>query len=247
MTTPAFIVGLLLLFLNDFFFKEFYHNWLTGKLSDFSGVFIFIIFLGAVFFKRPILAYFLGTIWFIFWKSPFSQPLIDWVNSHSFLHLVRVVDWTDLFALVVVPFAYRFQFGVSKHRYLRLPVVVPLLLACFLFVATSDDEFDPAIFLEESYELEMSEDAFFTRLAMIDSVRAPAQPVSSAFEFSYYSPNCEIYIEALAGVDSISDTTSLLSLVQVYADCYKEEDPAKVEGSIQALLEEFETEVLEML
>lgn len=33
-----FLVSLVILILNDFYFKTIYHNWLTGKLSDFWRV-----------------------------------------------------------------------------------------------------------------------------------------------------------------------------------------------------------------
>lgn len=38
LANPVFISSLLLLLLNDFVFKPVYHNWLTGKLSDFCGL-----------------------------------------------------------------------------------------------------------------------------------------------------------------------------------------------------------------
>ncbi len=36
----AFIMGLVVLFLNDHIFKLEYSNWLTGKLSDLAGLLI---------------------------------------------------------------------------------------------------------------------------------------------------------------------------------------------------------------
>jgi len=49
--TIPFVICLGLLLLNDFYLKFEYHNWLTGKLSDFCGLFIFPVFWSAIFFK----------------------------------------------------------------------------------------------------------------------------------------------------------------------------------------------------
>ncbi len=55
--SPEFLIGLLLLLMNDFVFKELFHNWLTGKLSDFAGLFIFPLFWSALFPKRKALIF----------------------------------------------------------------------------------------------------------------------------------------------------------------------------------------------
>ncbi len=44
LVSPLFIFVLFLLIINDFFLKAAFHNTFTGKLSDFSGLFIFPIF-----------------------------------------------------------------------------------------------------------------------------------------------------------------------------------------------------------
>lgn len=38
---PFFLLSLALLLLNDFFLKAYFHNWITGKLSDVTGLFVF--------------------------------------------------------------------------------------------------------------------------------------------------------------------------------------------------------------
>ena len=43
LTSPTFIAVLAVFVLNDFVLKAFFHNWWTGKLSDFTGVFVFPI------------------------------------------------------------------------------------------------------------------------------------------------------------------------------------------------------------
>ena len=44
-----FLICLIGLLLNDFYFKAAYPNWLTGKLPDFCGLFVFALFWTAFF------------------------------------------------------------------------------------------------------------------------------------------------------------------------------------------------------
>src|SRR5215813_11555801 len=48
LSSPALVGALGILLLNDHVLKPALHNWVTGKLSDFAGVFLFPMFLTAV-------------------------------------------------------------------------------------------------------------------------------------------------------------------------------------------------------
>lgn len=48
LVSPGFLLCLCLLLLNDFILKSEFHNALTGKLSDFAGLFIFPLFFSAL-------------------------------------------------------------------------------------------------------------------------------------------------------------------------------------------------------
>lgn len=135
---PPVLASLALLLANDFALKPAYHNAATGKLSDVAGLFVFMVFWCAV-FPRARTAVAVGTaIGFVFWKSPAAQPLIDAWNALGLLPIHRVVDMTDLVALLVVPaaWAYRPRPGPSTHlRRLLAPGVAAACL--FAFGATS--------------------------------------------------------------------------------------------------------------
>src|SRR5258706_11127819 len=100
---PLFLISILLLLLNDIYLKYAFHNWVTGKLSDFAGLFAFTIFLLVFFpgYKKPVII-FCG-LFFIWWKSPFSQSFINDINSFSPFPVARVIDYSDLIALAVLP------------------------------------------------------------------------------------------------------------------------------------------------
>src|SRR5262245_48139142 len=93
------LVGVSLL--NEYVLKATFHNWLTGKLSDFAGVAAFALFWCMLFpqARRLIL---LGTaVGFAFWKSPAADGLISGLNTILPFSVGRVIDWTDLIAFKV--------------------------------------------------------------------------------------------------------------------------------------------------
>jgi hypothetical protein len=149
----VFIVGLVILLLNDHFLKAQFGNWFTGKLSDFAGLLIFPLFLKFVFpvsSRKAIGITFLG---FLFWKSPLVQPLLDAYNTLGIWPLGRVVDYADYLAFLVLPLSYyvlehteRFRLTKGLNHQWQLNSV--LMLAVFAFVATSQDKpylYDPTI------------------------------------------------------------------------------------------------------
>src|SRR5258706_12094715 len=127
---PLFLISILLLLLNDIYLKHALHNWVTGKLSDFTGLFAFTIFLLASFpvHKKSIII-FCG-LFFIWWKSPLSDPII------YIFQIDRVVDYSDLIALAVLPGTYFLITGKYnpaipyKRFYLNLVCIVSLFAFC---------------------------------------------------------------------------------------------------------------------
>lgn len=137
-----FLVALSLLLLNDFVLKEQYGNWLTGKLSDFAGLYAFTFFLLAIWptqQKKIVLFTFLG---FAFWKSPFSQAFIDVVNACG-LPISRVIDITDLIALPIIFLAAIDIPKATRRKVSRFTKVVVVLISGFAFMATSYSRLSP--------------------------------------------------------------------------------------------------------
>ncbi|MDP4237570.1 MAG: hypothetical protein Q8919_14090 [Bacteroidota bacterium] len=136
LTSPAFLSALFLLLLNDLFLKSIFHNWLTGKLSDFVGLFIFALFWIAFFpqWKKQIV---IGTaVLFVLWKSPLSAPLIEFW-SNAFYPIDRVIDYSDLFALIVLPFAYYYSKNESPRLRRDFRTIAICIVSLFAFCATS--------------------------------------------------------------------------------------------------------------
>ena len=157
-------IGILCLFLNDRLWKYEYGNLLTGKLSDFIGLFTLPLFLAILFprVKRQV-SIIVGVL-FIIWKSPLSSPFIELWNSYQIIEFSRVIDNTDYIALIMIPLAHTL---IMKYQIKRVRIFVKetipkailfpiLILTTIIFCSTSVSE--PAypkgdILIEESYQL----------------------------------------------------------------------------------------------
>jgi hypothetical protein len=136
-----FVICLTLLIFNDFYLKETFHNVLTGKLSDFCGLFIFPIFWSALFPKHKLWVFVLTGALFIYWKSEYAAGLMHFVSTY-FFSVQRTVDVTDLIALPVLGLAWLNLEGNAKEIkingfFKQLSPYIIAVLTVFSFCATS--------------------------------------------------------------------------------------------------------------
>jgi hypothetical protein len=203
LTTFWFLIPLVLLLLNDFFFKEFYGNWITGKLSDFTGLFIYPIFWTVLFPKHKTHVFWITGILFIFWKSTYSQPFIDHWNSFDLLTISRVVDYSDLFALLVLPFAFRIESRLDELPKTRLNPIIPLLVSTFAFAATSEGP--NRDFTEASDTFHVSH---YSRDSLIYDLE------NCGIDIRFYEYNDEDkYVNEHADIHNLSDSISSLTIL----------------------------------
>lgn len=136
LANPLFIIAVLALILNDWYFKYAFHNPLTGKVSDVAGLFAFPFFLSAFWPERKKIIYTGTALLFIIWKSPLMQPLIDALHPFG-IPVNRVVDYGDYWALAVLPLSF-FTFD-SAGTYRLKPVLLNFVIAfaALSFVATT--------------------------------------------------------------------------------------------------------------
>ncbi|MEO8403221.1 MAG: hypothetical protein ABI480_01445 [Chitinophagaceae bacterium] len=135
---PAFLLSLALLLFNDFYFKSAFHNTITGKLSDIAGLFAFAVFLSVFFYAHKKTVLILIASFFIWWKSPLSDPLISLLNNQFHLPVYRVVDYTDLLALVVLPFTFLLKpISYSPSLVRKIAIGCICFISFTAFTATS--------------------------------------------------------------------------------------------------------------
>lgn len=218
-TSPLFLVCLLLLICNDWIWKAEYGNFWTGKISDFAGLAIFPLFWGAFFprFKKHI--FILTAIVFIWWKSPYSQFFIEEWNSLGIFSLTRVVDYSDLWALLVLPFAYRYrgrsllnQFPFSVPKMAVKPLTFFIIgLSSLAFIATSMpvDTKQMEIVYNKNYEFDYSKEELQNRIFDLYqhyriSVRDALPETTRYGNFTYIDKEKEDFIHTF-----LQDTTYL--------------------------------------
>ncbi len=139
--SPLFLIALAALVLNDLVLKAVFHNWLTGKLSDFAGLAAFALFCCALWPERRwVIAAAVGAA-FSYWKSPYSQGLIDLSNGLLPLHIARTVDYTDLVALPVIWIccALAPRLRLLRMRQFQVWLIAGVSLVAFTGTSTPSD------------------------------------------------------------------------------------------------------------
>jgi len=144
-----FLLAVFLLLINDFFLKYEFHNLLTGKISDFAGLFAFPYFL-SLFTKKIKSTYIFTIVFFVFWKTELSQVSIEFLNNLNF-NIYRVVDYTDFIALLILPISYTYrieasQIKIKQNVYVNMTIV---LITCFSFIATTQERKPPPHIIEK--------------------------------------------------------------------------------------------------
>jgi hypothetical protein len=241
-TSYWFIAGLFILICNDLFLKAYLHNFITGKLSDISGLFIFPLFWSYWCPKWKKLIYIVTAVLFILWKSPYSQPLIDLWNINAPYSISRVLDPTDLFALLILPVSSGIASNESSLKGLRISPLYPIVVASFAFLATSKADIDVAI--DKTYVLAIPEDSLMIKLVHLDCsefARKEWIPSSADFDFkicirkgSYE----EYYLKM--HIDPITDSITKLTIIQaVNASGYSDEEEVR-----KVVTDEFEGTVI---
>lgn len=163
------LLAVLVLFLNDQVLKYAWPGPITGKLSDFAGVFAFTWCLMALFPERLRTVSVAVAVFFIWWKSPWSSGAIDAWNNHGGWTIGRVVDPWDLLALLMLPTARRLWQGQATIP-TRWRVILGAVAAWGTFTATSrarvmmprDLE---VLYYDEVYALDVEPAAFWGRMA----------------------------------------------------------------------------------
>ncbi|MGJ7030370.1 hypothetical protein [Niabella hirudinis] len=131
---PAFLLSVLLLLLNDWLLKPVFHNDLTGKLSDFAGLFAFPFFLSALFPAKKKMIHIITALLFVWWKSDGSQPFIDALNACS-IPVGRVADYTDNIALVSIACSVLVLQTNTVYRLNKIAFNSILIISSFAFTA----------------------------------------------------------------------------------------------------------------
>jgi hypothetical protein len=141
-TSWPFVLALAVLLANDWLLKQSFPGFVTGKLSDFAGLAVVALPLFAAFPRHARVIYLAMGGAFLWWKSPASSAFIAYLNDVQPWKIGRVIDYSDLVALAVLPycakFAAREPTSLVTSPAVRRWVLPPVLVAAlFGVMATS--------------------------------------------------------------------------------------------------------------
>lgn len=117
----AFISALLVLLLNDHLWKWTHTNSFTGKLSDVSGLVLLPLLLTYLFPRLRVNSIWISALLFTLWKTPLVTPLIESYNRWALIPISRVVDYTDYWALLILPLPYWLLHRLQQPAKLSAP------------------------------------------------------------------------------------------------------------------------------
>lgn len=186
--SPAFLLAVAVLVLNDFVLKAAFGNWLTGKLSDVAGVWAFGYFvLVLTRWPRPVVAAIIAA-GFTFWKSPAAAGVIQAWNSVAWPAVGRTVDPTDLLALLVLlllPANVSAGSVPARGGHRGLVNAAIALSAVLAFAATSRK--GDNVCCEAAFQFAGTEEALIARLESIGARHVSKSEKLSGENGTFYS------------------------------------------------------------
>lgn len=219
LTAPLFLFGLSLLLLNDFYLKSTFHNFTTGKLSDVAGLFIFPFFI-SIFLDKPKAIYLSTTVFFCFWKLEISQPFIDLLSTITRLTIYRTIDYTDLFALSILPFSYFYYLKKIKKAEASNKIISGLVcgISLFAFCATTtppERQVHLNIEMNKTYNFPISKDSLLQQLYRVYSDGHPDSPEDSMYRLYFRIPEYNARFTAIASIKNTHQGGSAICLQQI--------------------------------
>ena len=188
---PGFILAVGVLLLNDLYLKYEFHNYLTGKLSDFAGLFAFPFFMACFFQKRVKAIYWITAILFLIWKSSLIQPLLDFANGIG-LPVDRTVDMTDAMALVIMPLSYNYwtRSGNTIKWRPKISKNIVAGISIFAFVATTM----PSRGGEYNWDSDLTFNVKYDLTKISEDLRLYDYPENDSYHYSIFDVNRHAWI-----------------------------------------------------
>ena len=208
-----FIFSVFLLLINDHILKYQYPGVITGKLSDFAGLFAFPLFFSALIPKQMKRIYFFSVGLFVFWSTGLSQSLIHQLNNLGVM-VGRTIDYSDLIALTILPLSFfyfkSYKKPVSNSDNFKWQTITVLIVSLFAFCATTVPQSYLPMNLNtnETFVIELSKQEFMKKID---------QDYNSSFQdstmkVSYFSYDPKIEISASIVVSSLDSNRTQVCL-----------------------------------
>jgi len=247
LTATWFIIGLIVLLLNDLYFKYSFPGIITGKLSDFAGLFIFPYFL-AVFFSNHKLKMYGGTaLFFIFWKHEISQAFIEYIAQLTHTHTYRTVDLTDLVALSILPVSYWYfkknEKNAEDNRFVLSVCIgtVSIIAFCATSQARHTKRLDMAI--NKEYIVPISKTQVFKILKFGHGYSDTLERnLTDERFYLYFDIQCGARATAFATIKSYTKNSTYIRLNEMYEYKIMEPNQERIDACSKLTASDFEKE-----
>ena len=197
-----------------------FSNFLTGKISDIAGLFLFPYFLSSFRIKWTKTIYIGTATLFLFWKSPFSQEVINFAQTIG-IGFNRVIDYTDFFALFILPFSFRYfkkQLTTEQkiEKYLTIPLGVISLLAIWA-TTLPREKVDLNLTVNKEYELEIGKAELFNLIQPGHGYSDTLEKnLSDSLFYLYFDiSKGGIDVTAVASITAIDSKITRVNLVKI--------------------------------
>ncbi len=173
LSNGVFLLALFTLLFNDLYLKTAFPSFLSGKLSDITGLAVFVFFFTFLFGNRFKMLVFISTaLLFCWWKSSWSNGFItNWNEQFPFYFIERVVDYTDLICLLLLIPLYFYQ-PKAKLQFNKHWIGIPLLLVSVFAIAATSKAKNIGAYgesytcvIDQSFKLNMTRADFLKNIA----------------------------------------------------------------------------------
>ncbi|MBL7936845.1 MAG: hypothetical protein JNM51_13655 [Bacteroidia bacterium] len=239
----VFLTCLLILLVNDFYLKSEFPGLITGKLSDFAGLFAFPYFVAVLLPKNRQTIYILTGVLFIFWKLSLSDWIINVFNSLEIISIHRVKDLTDLTALVILPISFKYFERQITKTYVISRVKISFLLILSLFTFTADSigyqDFKTPYSINSSYLIPISKDLLIKRHFLSVYTGTPINLKDSLYYVEFHHPDkSRVDILFNAKIKSIKKDSCIIKIDSIN---YEIQCEGLFSGPEQSTVEEMNT------
>jgi hypothetical protein len=236
--SPFFLLALFVLLVNDFYLKSAFPNFVTGKISDFAGLFIFSLYFSVLFPKARKIIHVATALLFLWWKSTYSSDFIAIWNEFAPFSITRTIDFSDNIAIIMIPLSYFYWENFENKQLTQIYIYLSLGISFFAFTATSKRQEDPQnqrfVFqYENSYLLDIQEDEINNRILSVHY-----DMLKRADSYYINMPN-QIVSDVGFTLQNTDTGTCVLSLKHLYAwDYWNDTIPSPDSASAQIRFEQ---------
>jgi len=168
-----------------------------------------------------------------------SQTFIDGWNALNLFSISRVVDYTDLYALSILPLGYYLERIKLQLKTIRTRPIIPIVVTAFAFCATS---YSSHVEVDKPYSFKSPKDSLINRIQRLDSVyfvnqnQLPTANIDTVL-LSFPNEVCQGTVDVKVTFEKQKDSSTTVTLLNARYDCPKEDnDQEKIIAAFEEMI-----------